>query len=221
MNKKNNPKTFLGQLRSSFFAGLIFIIPLSITISLTSWVSHYIYSTFKVLAPTQFQGGIKTIVFMLICLILVISIITIMGYMMKFYLIRWVLSLGEKILKVVPLMSKVYDFTKQAVSAIFVDKSMNRLPVLINLEIGGKQVNTLAFVTNTLKVKGCIKYLVFIPTAPNPASGFCLFIDKEDIEDVDINFDEAFQLLVSLGTLTPKRWDLSKEEQEKYNIQAR
>ena len=97
---------------------------------------------------------------------------------------------------------------KQVSKTIFSDGPKNQKAVLI--EYPRKGTFTIGFATQDLDNKDLDKIPVFIPTSPNPTSGFLIFVPKEDIKELDISADDAFKLIVSGGLSLNEEKNISK-----------
>lgn len=129
------------------------------------------------------------------------------GWLAAGFLGRLLLKIGERILDKTPIVRGLYSAIKQIFEAIFErDKTSFRQVVL--LEYPRKGVWTLGFVTGS--AKGEVKekvdediLTVFIPTTPNPTSGFLLFVPKEDVTLLSMTVEQGIKMVVSAGIVTP------------------
>lgn len=137
---------------------------------------------------------------------LTVSIIYGTGAFARNYLGKKILDMLENVLKRIPGMNSLYSAFRQITESIFMDRSQAfRKVVLIQFPVEGTY--TLAFVTSIAKNSSSDKtaynelYTVFVPTTPNPTSGFFMVIPNTDVVDVNVSVQEAFRLIVSGGML--------------------
>ena len=208
-------------MKKYLFTGIIILLPLTLTILIISFVvnfltkpfmgivSHFLIKTdvvnrgFCILSPEQtLRYGSQLII--LVCLFLVILSI---GMIARWYLFRSAIHLGEKILHRLPLINKVYKTTKDIITHLFGDKKDSF-----------KQVVLVPFPAKGIYVMGLLSQpapslcnrsanakmaSVFIPTAPNPTTGFTIMYKLEDIQCIDMRIEDAIRYIVSCGVVTP------------------
>ena len=127
--------------------------------------------------------------------------------MTKNLLGKFLLNLGEKIITKIPLASTIFTTIKQVSKIIFSDGPKSQKAVLI--EYPRKGTFTVGFATQNLNNKDLDKIPVFIPTSPNPTSGFLIFVPKDQIKELSISADDAFKLIVSGGLSLNDEKDIS------------
>jgi uncharacterized membrane protein len=140
-------------------------------------------------------------------LILLFGILLLTGFLVRNYLGRRLVRLWDQVIEAIPLVSKVYSAFKQLVEAIF-----NRQPqdfkrvVLVVWPVEGSYV--LGLVTGPAigetQRKTQKKVInVFVPTTPNPTSGYFLMVDEDALIPLDLSVEDAFKMMMSGGILTP------------------
>jgi uncharacterized membrane protein len=119
---------------------------------------------------------------------------------------RWLLRLTDRFFSKLPLVRSVYSSARQLTDTLFIDRSALKEVVLI--EYPRKGIYTLAFVTNETRWKiekhgnlNCVN--VFVPTSPNPTSGFFLIIPEDEIIKTNIPIEWGFKIIVSGGIVLP------------------
>lgn len=193
-------KKFLRMFRRYFMAGLISIIPLWVTILLIRTMVNLIEDTMSFL-PVKFHP--KTYFpFYGIELILAILLIILIGMVANNFFGKKLFHQGENLLTKIPVIRTVYQGVKHLTIGIFSDKKIFSQVVLLEFPIKG--LFFIGFVTGTSESlispsseKKMLK--VFIPTTPNPTSGFFCFAHEEEATYLDISVDEAFKLIISAG----------------------
>jgi uncharacterized membrane protein len=203
-------RTLFGALRASFLTGLVVIAPIGLTIWLIWTIIGWIDGWVLPLVPTQFRPeqyignnlrGVGVIIFLVFTIIV--------GWVAKGYIGRSLIRFGEGLVDRMPIVRSVYNGVKQIAETIFAqtDTSFDRA-CLIQYPRPG--IWAIAFVSTT--AKGEIaqripldedKVAVFMPTTPNPTSGFLLFLPRRDIIELDMSVEEAAKLVISAGLVYP------------------
>ena len=158
--------------------------------------------------PDFINPYISQFLIFLIAAISFISFIAILGMLTKNLLGKFLLNLGEKMITKIPLASTIFTTMKQVSKIIFSDGPKSQKAVLI--EYPRKGTFTVGFATQDLNNKNLDKIPVFIPTSPNPTSGFLIFVPKDQIKELNISADDAFKLIVSGGLSINDEKDISK-----------
>ena len=203
------------RLRNYFLTGLIVCAPLAITIYLTwsivqwvdSWVKPYLPNVYNpdTYLPISIPG---------FGLVLVIILITLTGFLTANYIGSTLVSYGEYWLSRMPFVRNIYSGLKQIFQTILAGKSDSFKNVGI-IEYPRRGLYAIIFMaTETdgevavrLKSTGNEKnkmVSVFLPTTPNPTSGFLLFVPKEEITILDMSVEDGAKLVISAGLVTPE-----------------
>ena len=223
MNPKDNSKEMASQktpkritmakrFRNAFLTGLLIFLPLGTTI----FVLDFLLDMFKEpatrmakqlgLASEQFFFGLETLL-AVVGLLVGILALTVLGFLSNYVLGKFFISTTEKVLDKVPFLSTVYRSVKQIVETFGKDnRAVFREVVLV--EYPRKDCWVLGFVTaegsseTESKIKKEITN-VFVPTTPNPTSGFLLLVPKEDVIPLDMSVGDGMKMLISGGAVTP------------------
>jgi len=185
------------RLKKYFFSGLLVVVPVSLTVYILAFIINFtdnLYPIVERYLPFNVPGFGIIITF---CIIFGVGIIT------TNFLGRRLVSIGEKVIVRIPLVKEIYQSIKQIAEAIFSleHKSFRRV---VLIEYPRKGIFTIVFVTGVAKdeiqAKTGRKLInVFVPTTPNPTSGFYLMVPEEEVIELDISAEEAFKLIVSGG----------------------
>jgi uncharacterized membrane protein len=140
-------------------------------------------------------------------ILLTIIIVTVVGFMTNNILGKRFVDMGENIISNIPLVKNVYNAVKQISDAMFSSRSKGFSRAVL-IEYPRKGTYAVAFVTGIaeerLQDKTKRKVInLFVPTTPNPTSGFYLMIPEEDIISLDMSVEDAFKLVVSGGMVSP------------------
>jgi uncharacterized membrane protein len=200
MTKKTTLKTY-------FLTGLLVLVPLAITL----WVLHLIIGTLDqtiTLLPTQWQprtllgfnvpgvGAVLTVAFILI-----------VGLLAQNFIGQKFVHVWEAILSRIPLVGPLYTSVKQ-VSDTLLSSSGNAFRKAVLIEYPRRGLHTIAFLTG-IPGGDVVHHLpgdyvsVYIPTTPNPTSGFFLMLPRADVIELDMSVDAALKYIVSMGVVAP------------------
>ena len=194
---------FFSFVRSYFLSGLAIFIPFIITIYLiveiTTWLNTFVNFTPAryIKFPDFVDPYISDFLIFLLAAIFFVLFITLIGLATKNLLGKLLLNAGEKTISKIPLANTIFSTMKQVSKIIFSDGPKNQKAVMV--EYPRKGSYTIGFATQDIKNDKLPKIPVFIPTSPNPTSGFLIFLEKDQIKELDISPDDAFRLIVSGG----------------------
>lgn len=196
------------KIRNYFIAGLLTVVPLSITLYVINILLKSADRIFN-LIPAQYNPKVY-LPFPLPGLgaILVLTMIFVIGLLMKNYVGGRIIDFGERIVYQIPLVRPIYSSVKQLLVAIF-SQSFDGFKRVVMIEYPRRGIYALGFVTGV--ASGEVQELtkervvnVFLPTTPNPTSGFYLLIPEKDVVSLKISVEDAFKLIISGGLATPE-----------------
>ena len=198
--QKNIKKSLLSRIRNNFIAGIVVLIPIGITLYLTLFfikISGNIIP--KEINPNNYLPFNIPGVEILIALIF----ITFVGWLSLSFLGKKFFEIFNNILKKIPILRTIYSAIGQMTESLTSSKNNQKSVVL--LEYPRKEVWAVGFATNDNR--GIIKdkvgkelVNVFVPTTPNPTSGFLLMVPKKDLIYLEVSFEQASKFIVSAGT---------------------
>ena len=184
--------------------GLLSVLP----IALTYWIILKLFQFFsnpgaKILAII-FKGNIPQYIPELAGFILTILFIYLTGRLVSNVLGRQIYGWFEKILSSIPFVNTVYRTIKQIISHLS-GPERQAFKKVVFIEYPRKGIWTLSMVTGESKNEhGELYYHIFIPTTPNPTSGYLLYIPQKDTRHTDIGIEEGMKIIVSGGILAPR-----------------
>lgn len=196
-------------LKTYFFTGILVTAPVAITfylaIELFKWVDSAVvrFIPVKYNPETYLPYGLPG----LGVLVLVLALILI-GMLAVNFFGRWLIGLGRKIIERIPVISGVYSALKKLFETLLGQGGTTAFRKAVLVEYPRKGVWTVAFITAPVYT-GFQKLLpndlvtVYVPTTPNPTSGFMLYVPKKEIKDLNMRVDDAFKLVISTGIVTP------------------
>ena len=201
-NKKK--KSIALRLRNYFFTGVIVLVPIWFTLYLSKFLINF--STNLVPAginpntylPYSIPG---------IEIVLTIIFITVVGGLSLSFLGKKFLQLIDDLFKRIPILRTIYSAIGQMTESFRSEGGNKKSVVLIEYPRKGSWAVGFATKENTGEIKSKTNQdliNVFVPTTPNPTSGFLLMIPKDDLIYLDMTFEEASKFIVSAGTSSPK-----------------
>ena len=200
MSDRNIKKSIFAKIRNNFIAGVVVLIPIGITLYLTLFFIRVTGNIIpKELNPNNYLPFNIPGVEILIALIF----ITLIGWLSLSFLGKKFFELFNRILKKIPILRTIYSAIGQMTESF--TKTDNKQKSVVLLEYPRKGVWAVGFATkeNTGIIKEKVKeelINVFVPTTPNPTSGFLLMIPKKDLIYLDVTFEQASKFIVSAGT---------------------
>ena len=205
MSKSKRKKiSFIAKLRNYFFTGIVVLVPIGITLYLTK----FFISISSKLIPNEINPN-SYLPFSIPGLEILLSVIfiTIVGGLSLSFIGRKILQLVNDLFKKIPILRTIYSAIGQ-MTETFAPKAKSKKSVVL-IEYPRKGSWAVGFVTKENKgeiSKKTNKNLVnvFVPTTPNPTSGFLLMFPKDEVIYLNMSFEEASKFIVSAGTSNPK-----------------
>lgn len=199
--KRPKPGIFAG-FRNSFFTGVVIALPIMATALGIYWIVTNVDGLIKPLLPAQY---LPEWLFKVPGVGLIISVIALwmLGTLATNFFGRQILRLGESILNRVPFVSYIYKTVKQIVVTI-AQQSERAFKDVCLIEYPRKGLYAIGFVTSDLRgapaqVLPPGQVCVFVPTTPNPTSGFLLFVPRDEIIILDMTPEEGAKMIISGG----------------------
>ena len=195
---------FVARLRNYFITGIIVLVPLGFTLYLTL----FLVSVSSKLIPEEINPN-SYLPFSIPGLEIAISIIfiTLIGFISLSFIGKRILKLINDLLKKIPFLRTVYSAIGQMTESFANKKGKKKSVGLVQYPSKGSWAVGFATKDNKGEISKKVNdklVNVFIPTTPNPTSGFLLMFPKEDVIYLDISFEEASKFIVSAGTSNPK-----------------
>tara|TARA_B100000945_G_scaffold119694_1_gene95221 strand:+ start:3082 stop:3696 length:615 start_codon:yes stop_codon:yes gene_type:complete len=203
MPEKRKKQSIIARLRNYFFAGAVVSIPIAITIYLTIF---FIKISTKILPKEINPNHYLPIDIPGVEILIAIFLITFIGWLSLSFLGKKLIDSFNNLLKKIPILRTIYSAILQMTESFAKNKENSKSVVLV--EYPRKDVWAVGFATkeNTGLIKRKVNrdlINVFVPTTPNPTSGFLLMVPKKDLIYLDISFEEASKFIVSAGTSDP------------------
>jgi uncharacterized membrane protein len=198
------------KFRSSFLTGLVVVAPIALTLwliwTVAGWVDGWVLPFVPIwLRPDQYIGlnirGVGVIVFLIFTVLV--------GWIAKGLIGRSLLNWAERMVQGLPVVRSIYNSLKQIAETVFA-QSETSFDKACLVEYPRKGIWAIAFIATS--AKGEIdkkidgdngKTAVFLPTTPNPTSGFLLFVPTRDLIELDMTVEDAAKLVISAGLVYP------------------
>ena len=203
MVEKEKKRSIFAKIRNNFIAGVVVLIPIGITIYLTLFIISISSKILpKEINPNHYLPYDIPGVEIIITLIL----ITLIGWLSLSFIGKRMLSLLNSILKRIPILRTIYSALGQMTETFTKTDNKKKNVVLVEYPRKGSWAVGFATRENSGEISDKLKKKlinVFVPTTPNPTSGFLLMYPKEDVIYLDLTFEEASKFIVSAGTSNP------------------
>jgi len=186
-------------IRSKLFAGLATLLPLYLTFIVIRFLFE---SLEKISGPILKKFGLDIPG---LGIILTIILIYVLGLIVTNFLGRKIFDIGESIVKRVPIVSMIYTTLKQ-ITDTFTKGTTDAFDGVVYIQYPRQGLWTMAFISGESKNKDGIPYFhLFVPTTPNPTSGFFLMIPQADSISTGMTVEEGLKTIISGGLLAPKK----------------
>jgi uncharacterized membrane protein len=211
LNRK--PGMFAG-LRASFLTGIVVIAPVALTLwliwSLMGWVDSVVLplipSSFR---PEHYIGinlrGVGVIIFLVFTIVV--------GWIAKGLIGKSLILFAESLVDRMPVVRSIYSGLKQIAETVFAQSERSFEKACL-IQYPRKDIWAIGFISTSAKGEvnekaesGSDLLSVFVPTTPNPTSGFLLFFPKEDVIELDMSVEDAAKLVISAGLVYPGQVD--------------
>jgi len=195
--------SIVAKLRNYFITGIVVLVPIGITLYLTKF---FIRVSSKLIPAEINPNNYLPILIPGLEIILAIIFITLIGYLSLSFIGKKILQLFNDLLKRIPILRTIYSAIGQMAETLAPKRKSKKSVVLVEYPRKGSWAVGFATKDNKGEIsKKTNQKLVnvFIPTTPNPTSGFLLMFPKEDLIYLDMNFEEASKFIVSAGTSNP------------------
>jgi len=201
---KRKSISFFAKLRNYFITGIVVLVPIGITLYLTK----FFISVSSKLIPSEINPN-SYLPFLIpgLEIVLAIIFITFIGYLSLSFIGKKILQLFNDLLKRIPILRTIYSAMGQMAEALAPKRKSKKSVVLIEYPRKGSWAVGFATKDNKGEISKKTKQNlvnVFVPTTPNPTSGFLLMFPKDEIIYLDMSFEEASKFIVSAGTSDPK-----------------
>lgn len=208
---KSTPKSGFQLARNAFLSGLVLLAPLAVTWVVFSWLIDKVGGNFRpffqIFVPDFLRNEDLNLLWNVLATLIVILLVTLLGYVSRYVLTAYFGRTAERIINNIPGVGAVYRTVKQIVDTFSAQKR-NVFEKVVLVEYPAPGTFVIGFLTN--RATGEVQsrtdsemWTIFIPTTPNPTSGFLLFYPMERVTVLDMSVGDAMKLIVSGGTVVP------------------
>ena len=201
MNDSKPKKSIITKLRNYFFAGIVVLIPVGITIYLTIFIEKVFSDLLpKSINPNQYLPfeipGLEILTTIILIILIGMFSVTFVG--------RFFVNFSDKIFEKIPVLKTIYKGLTQLTKSFASDDNNEKKIALI--EYPRKGIYSIGFATSVNKGEisdkiGEKMINIFVPTTPNPTSGFLLMVPEKDVVYLDMNFEDASKFIMSAGSI--------------------
>lgn len=198
----------VSTLRKWLMAGILVWAPLAITFWVINAVIGFMDQTILLLPPNYRPEHLFGFNVPGMGAILAVLVVLLTGALVANFLGRKLIAIGESVLHRIPLVRSVYSAVKQVIET-FVSQDSRSFRKVVLVEYPRKDCWSLAFLAGDpvgeVQEKTAQRVItVFVPTAPNPTSGFVIMVPEQEIIELDMSIEEGFRMVISLGVVVPR-----------------
>jgi uncharacterized membrane protein len=203
------PSSRLVTFRNAFISGALMLAPLIVTIWAFKAIIDVVGGRFRPLYEDLLPESLQRIPLLwdFLATLAVILLVTALGYLSSYVFGKYFLSVGERAIQRIPGIGAVYVSVKQIVTT-FGTQNRNLFNKVVLVEFPRKGVWALGFLTNKQQgepqtLAGTETWTVFLPTTPNPTSGFLLMLPRHEIVELEMSVGDGMKMIISGGAVVP------------------
>jgi uncharacterized membrane protein len=197
------------HLRKYLLAGLLFILPVGITLFFLRFLMR-ISAGNIVGILTKYWGVAHPTLAWVISLVIFVLFVYSLGIFATHIIGRRLIAFGEKIIMRVPFLKTIYGISKQVISS-FIDPNRVTFKSVVLVEFPQPGIRTIGFITGTIEdAHGENCYKVFVPTSPNPTTGFFLIVRSDQMQYTNLSVEDGMKMIVSGGIVGPSKLNVDK-----------
>lgn len=195
---------FWPAVRKSFFAGLVVVVPLAASVGILFWLFTMVTNW---LLPSALRAGEQQLLYRAAALVVFVLLVTSVGWVTRLVIGRRLVTLAERIVARVPLLNRIYAFVKDVSNTMLAGKkSAFQRVVLVEFPRAGSYA--IGFVTSETEgeaqaLTAATLVNVFVPTTPNPTSGFLIFVPREQLIPMSMSVADGMKMVISGGAVAP------------------
>lgn len=216
-----NTESRLVTFRNAFISGALLLAPLIVTVWAFAQIIALVGGTVRPLFFDRLPATLRDLPFLwdVVSTISVVLIVTALGYISRYVFGKFFVSIGERFMLSIPGVSAVYNTVKQIVDT-FGTQNKNLFNQVVLVEFPRPGIWAIGFLTNKTQGEAQAKtaeevWTVFVPTTPNPTSGFLILFPAREITPLEMSVGEGMKMIISGGAVVPpwpavKAADLAK-----------
>jgi uncharacterized membrane protein len=197
------------SLRNAFISGLLMLAPLAITWIVFAALFEKVGGTFRPLFFPYVPESLRDydILWNILATLIAIVLVTALGYISRYVLGKYFGGLAERFIQTIPGVSNVYNTVKQIVST-FSTQHRQLFSKVVMIQFPREGMYSIGFLTNRAQGEPQEKtaaelWAVFIPTTPNPTSGFLVLVPKDQITELEMSVGDGMKMIISGGAVAP------------------
>jgi len=196
----------VNHLKKGFLSGILVVLPLFITAVVLKFLLGMLMEVLSPLLSRVFPDipiWVKTVV----SILLLVLIIYLLGMTTKHFMGRWFLNRTERVLLRIPLLSSVYGASRDVVRIFLNPEREAAFKEVVMVEFPGPGLQAMGFIMGSLiDTQGRACYKIFIPTTPNPTTGFLQIVEKSRVIRCGLSVEEGIKMIMSAGLLGPENF---------------
>ncbi len=201
--------------RNAFISGALLLAPLIVTVWAFIQIIGLVGGPVRSLFFDRLPVSLRDLPFLwdVVSTVIVVLIVTLLGYVSRYVFGKYFVSVGERFMLSIPGVNAVYNTVKQIVDT-FGTQNKNLFNKVVLVQFPRTGVWSIGFLTNKTQGEAQTKtaveaWTVFVPTTPNPTSGFLLLLPRSEIVELDMTVGEGMKMIISGGAVVPP-WPIVK-----------
>lgn len=197
------------SFRNNIIVGLILVTPIVVTAFIVNWLFGFTTNRLIKFIPARWLQAYPDVVFRVLSLAVVLILLFLVGFLTRNILGKKLYQLGDMVLVRIPFINKIYVSVRQ-ISEALLDQSQNTFKDVVAVEYPRPGLYSVGFITSSVpkafeppKLAGRDLIAVFIPTSPNPTSGWFVLVPRADAHVLPCSVAEGMKLVVSGGAVFP------------------
>jgi uncharacterized membrane protein len=212
MDEPTKTYPFYVTLRNAFFSGVILVAPLWLTLLVFAKITDLVGGTFRPVFQWVVPNSLRNrpsleMVWDILATLIVIALVTLLGLVSRYVFGKFFFSIGDRFIQSIPGVNTVYNTVKQIVNT-FSSQGRHMFSKVVLVEFPRKGCWTIGFLTSTAQGEAQSRtneevWTVFVPTTPNPTSGFLLMLPRSSIVELDMAVGDGMKMIISGGAFVP------------------
>lgn len=199
----------ISTYRNAFVSGLLLLAPLVVTVWAFTYIVGLVGGSIRPLYNEYLPEGLRRVPFLwdVLATGIVFLLITGLGIISRYFLGKYLLGVAERFLETIPGVNSVYGSVKQIVQT-FSSQNRNLFTKVVLIQFPRPGMYAIAFLTNKAQGEPQAKteeevWTLFVPTTPNPTSGFLVMLPKSEIVELDMSVGDGMKFVISGGAVVP------------------
>ncbi|NIA23226.1 MAG: DUF502 domain-containing protein [Proteobacteria bacterium] len=209
------------SFKNNIISGFVAILPLAVTVIIFLFIyNKFTFMFLKFIKYLPQLNFLPQFAITFIGLVILFLLLYFIGFFTNTLLGGWITSLFDRIFMKTPLINSIYSSARSLSETLFKKKTSFKEAVLIEFpRNGGYTIGFVTDVVNWLNIEGEKRLSIFIPTTPNPTSGFFLIVKESEILYLDVSVEWALKIIVSGGIIHPDEVKIRKPNEDKKNTE--